>query len=68
MEDISNKPKLKKYITLKENLAIPDYVSTLLSKHHRSIFAQLCCCILPLIVETGRYRELEMVQLDTHAL
>ena len=38
--DISNKPKLRKYITLKENFAIPDYVSTLLSKPHRSIFAQ----------------------------
>ena len=28
--DNSNKPELKKYITLKENLAIPDYVSILL--------------------------------------
>ena len=41
--DISNKPKLKKYITLIENLAIPDYVSTLLSTPLRSIFAQLYC-------------------------
>ena len=52
--DISNKPKLKKYITLKENFAIPNYVSTLLPKPHRSIFAQFCCGILPLRVETGR--------------
>ena len=52
--DISNKPKLRKYITLKENVAIPNYVSTLLPKLHRSTFAQFCCGILPLRVETGR--------------
>ena len=52
--DISNKPKLRKYITLKENFAIPNYVSTLLPKPHRSIFAQFCCGILPLRVEKGR--------------
>ena len=28
--DISNKPELRKNITHKENVAIPDYVSTLL--------------------------------------
>ena len=32
--DISNKPKLRKYITLKENFAIPNYVSTLLPKKY----------------------------------
>ena len=52
--DISKKPKLRKYITLKKNFAIPNYVSTLLPKPHRSIFAQFCCGILPLRVETGR--------------
>ena len=52
--DISNKPKLRKYITLKENVAIPGYVSTLIPKSHRSIFAQFCCGFLPLRVETGR--------------
>ena len=66
--DISNKPELRKYISLKENLAIPDYVSTLLSKPQRSIFAQFCCGILSLIVETDRYRALEMIQLYRHAL
>ena len=45
--DISNKSKLRKYITLKENFAIPNYVSTLLPQPHRSIFAQFCCGILP---------------------
>ena len=43
--NISNKPKLRKYITLKENRAIPDYVSTSPSKPHRSIFPQFCCGI-----------------------
>ena len=50
--DISNKPKLRKYITLK--FCYTKYVSTLLPKPHRSIFAQFCCGILPLRVETGR--------------
>ena len=52
--DISKKPKLRKYITLKENFAIPNYASTLLPEPHRSIFAQFCCGILLLRVETGR--------------
>ena len=51
---ILNKPKLRKYITFKENFAIPAYVSTIIHKPHRSIFAQFCCGILPLRVETGR--------------
>ena len=45
---------MRKYITLKGNFAIPNYVSTLLSKPHRSIFAQFCCGILPLRLEIGR--------------
>ena len=48
------KHKLRKYIILKEIFAISNYVSTLLPKPHRSIFAQFCCGILPLRVETGR--------------
>ena len=52
--NISNKPKLRKYITLKKKFVIPDYVSTLLPKLHGSIFAQFCCGISPLRVETGR--------------
>ena len=38
--DILNKPNLRKYITLKENFAMPDYVSPFLPEPHRSIFAQ----------------------------
>ena len=33
---------------------IIDYVSTLLPKPHGIMFAQFCCGISPLIVETGR--------------
>ena len=50
----SNKPKFRKYITLKVNFAIPNYVSTSLPRPNRIIFAQFCCGILPLRVETGR--------------
>ena len=35
-------------------IAIPNYVPTLLPKPHRSIFSQFCCGILPLRLETGR--------------
>ena len=52
--DISNKPKLRKYITLQKNFVIPNYFSTLVPKPHGSIFAQFCCEILHLRVETGR--------------
>ena len=47
---------MRKYITLEENFAIPNHVSTLLPKPHRSIFVQFCCEILPLRVEIGRWQ------------
>ena len=55
--EISNKPKLRKYITLARDTKKFSYIefsSTLLPKPHRSIFAQFCCGILPFRVETGR--------------
>ena len=52
--NISNKPKLRKYIPIEDNFALPDYVSTLIPKPHRNIFAQLHGGILPLREEIGR--------------
>ena len=49
--DISNKPKLIPYINLKENFAIPDYVSTLIPKPH---FCSILLWKFTLRVETGR--------------
>ena len=50
------KEEWKRDISNKDNFAIPDCVSTPLPKPHRSIFAQFCCGILPLRVETGHRR------------
>ena len=44
--DITQKPKLGKCVTLRENFAISDYVSILLPKPHSNIFAHLAKSIL----------------------
>ena len=42
------------YIILADNDPYHYYVSTLLTKLHESIFAQFCCGMLHLRLETGR--------------
>ena len=59
---------MRKCIILEENLAIADYVSTLLPKPHRSIFAHFCCKILPLRVAGRRQRVLDVTTGQTRSL
>ena len=51
-----NKPKLRTYITFKTNFYSEKYVLKYKCKRERSLFAQLRVGILPLEIETGRYR------------
>ena len=53
--NISNKPKLRTYITFKDTLDTEQYVTAFLPKYQRSIFAKFRCGVLPLRIETGRY-------------
>ena len=55
-QDILYKPKLRTFVMLKNQYACEKYVCAPLSKRQRSLCAQLRSGILPLHLETGRYR------------
>lgn len=54
--DIQNTPKLRTYKLLKENFCLENYISMNIPKHVRSTMAQFRCGVLPLRIETGRFR------------
>ncbi len=54
------KPKLRKYITFKDNYCTEKYVKGCLSKKQRSLLAQIRFGILPLYLETGGFRSLNL--------
>ena len=53
---MASKPKLRTSALFKINLKTEFYVSLLIPKCKRSIFCQFRSGILPLAIETGRYR------------
>ena len=57
--DVSNKPKLRTYSLFKHTLELDQYVKCTLSRRQRSLFAQFRMGILPLHIETGRFRGLD---------
>lgn len=57
---LSNYPKLRTYITFKDTFCIEPYVCTNMNRKYRSVLAQLRSGILPLEVETGRWRGVEI--------
>ena len=57
---LPNFPKLRTYVTFKENFCIEPYVQTNMNRKYRSLIAQLRLGILPLEIETGRWRGLEI--------
>ena len=59
----STKPKLRTYITFKEDIKVAPHISCNMSKYERSIItciSQLRLGILPLKVETGRCSNLKV--------
>ncbi len=48
--------KLRTYVKLKENICTKDYVKHCTSRRKRSLMAQFIIGILPLHIETGRFR------------
>ena len=54
--NVASKPKLRTYALFKINIKTELYVSLLIPKCKRSIFCQFRSGILPLAIETGRYR------------
>ena len=55
-----NSDKLRYYNLYKPNKDLEDYVKLPILKYHRSLFAQFRCGILPLQIEVGRFRNLQL--------
>ncbi len=53
---LSTKPKLRIYVKFKENICIKDYVKHCTSRRKSSLIAQFRIGILPLHIETGKFR------------
>lgn len=56
--ELQRQPKLRTYRLFKDDYKCENYVTLLLPKSLRSFVAQLRCGVLPLRVETGRFRNL----------
>ena len=56
LEKIKELPKLRLYKEIKRNFSTENYIKMNIPKYHRSILAQFRCGILPIRIETGRYR------------
>ena len=56
-KEIVSKPKLRTYITFKEDFIPEWYVKAPMSKKNRSLIAQIRMGILPLRIETGRWEK-----------
>ncbi len=54
---LSTKPKLRTHVKLIENMYTEDYVKHCTSRRKRSLMAQFRIDILPLHIETGRFRD-----------
>ena len=54
--DVHNYPKLRTYVTFKHDYAVESYVKKIHNRGYRSALAQFRCGILPLSIETGRFK------------
>ena len=54
-KEASKKPKLRTYVTLKDNIEVEPYVKYGNNRQTRSLMAQIRCGILPIRIETGRF-------------
>jgi len=58
LEDVKNKPKLRTYAQFKNTFGVENYVTLNLTRQQRSMLAQIRSGILPINVETGRFRNI----------
>ena len=54
-KEASKKPKLRTYVTLKDNIEVEPYVKYGNNRQTRSLMAQIRCGILPIRIEIGRF-------------
>ena len=57
-QDVIKKPKLRTFLLYKEDISREDYVIRINSRSERSLFSQFRHGILPLKIETGRFKGL----------
>jgi len=57
-DEVNIKPKLRTYVTFKDNVEVENYVKYCNNRQKRSLMAQIRCGILPLKIETGRFTKL----------
>lgn len=57
---VQSKPKLRTYNQIKDSFETEEYVKYINNRSERSILAQFRCGILPLELETGRYRNIDV--------
>ena len=60
LTDLTKKPKLRTYQSMKAHLNAEYYVKCFIPKHKRSLLAQIRCGILPLKIETGRFQQIPL--------
>ena len=58
LNEVNQKPKLRAYILIKKTLNPSEYVKSYMSKHKRGLMAQSLTGILPLKIETGRFKKI----------
>ena len=59
-KEVQNKPKLRTYVLFKDKVAPEMYCSKIIDRQRRAIFAQFRCGILPIKIETGRFRKMKV--------
>ena len=60
--EMHNKPKLRTYVQIKDIFEPEPYVLSNISRQRRSLLAQIRLGILPIKIETGRFRSLPVEQ------
>ncbi len=58
----STKPKLRTYVTFKQDTKVAAHITCNLSKYERSLISQLRLGILPIRIETGRYTNTDVAE------
>ena len=60
--EVHNKPKLRTYVQIKDTFEPEPYVLSNISRQRKSLLAQIRLGILPIKIETGRFRSLSVDQ------
>ena len=60
--EANNKPKLRTYVKVHDKYTQQAIVKRNLDRPHRSVIAKFKCGVLPIMIETGRYKDTPLEQ------